>query len=88
MTGLQNLIDAAGGIISYLIGLVVALSLLVFLWGLVKFLFHVSGDEKAVEEGKNIMFWGVIALFVMTSVWGLVWFLNDSFGIPQTILNR
>ncbi len=60
-----------------------ALALLVFFWGLVKYIVK-ADDEKAKESGKNIMIWGVIALFVMFSVFGLVRFLQGSFGISET----
>jgi hypothetical protein len=67
--------------------IVASMSLLVFFWGLAKFIL-VSGDEKALDEGKQLMFWGVIALFVMVSIWGIVNLLSGdifgvSVGIPQ-----
>ena len=71
--------------------LLMSLAVLVFFWGLVKFIFRVGGDEKALTEGKSLMIWGIIALFVMVSIWGIIsFFYNDigfgsvrSFGIPQ-----
>ena len=39
-----------------------------------------SGEGKA-EEGKNIMKWGLIALFVMISVWGIIGFFQRALGI-------
>jgi len=71
-------------LISVSIPVIVGLMLLVFFWGLAKFIFRVGGDEKAVDEGKRIMLWGVVALFVMVSVWGLVNFLVDAFGFNNT----
>ena len=61
-------------IVNVLIGLVAAIALLVFFWGLVKFISTTSAEGKA--EGKSFMIWGVIALFVMVSVWGLVRFIQ------------
>ncbi len=50
---------------------------------MVKFIFA-AGDEAAKDQGKRIMLWGIIALFVMIAVWGLVGFLADALGIdPQ-----
>jgi hypothetical protein len=40
-----------------------------------------AGNEK--EEGKKIMIWGVIALFVMTSIWGLISFVQNELNIDQ-----
>jgi len=59
-----------------LIPLVFVLALLFFFWGMAKYIWSV-GDGK--DEGKKIMIWGIIALFVMASVWGLVAFLQTEF---------
>lgn len=64
-------------------GILGALALLVFFWGLVKYIVK-ADDEKAKESGRNIMVWGVIALFVMFSIFGLVRFLQGSFGINDS----
>lgn len=67
----------------------VAIALLVFFKGLIAFIAK-SGDAKSHEEGRNLMVWGVIALFIMVSVFGILrlfygdlGFDNDrSFGLP------
>jgi len=63
-----------------LIPLVFTLALLFFFWGVAKYIWSAGGEK---EEGKKIMIWGVIALFVMSSVWGLVYFLRDELGLNQ-----
>lgn len=76
-----------GGIVCFVLGyvnqilvLLVAGSLLAFVWGVAKFILA-SGDEKKIEEGKTLMIWGVIALFVMVSIWGIIQlFYSDIFG--------
>ena len=79
LTGLGELITATGGLINPLIAILVGVALLVFFWGLVKFVFRLGGDgEKAVDEGKRVMKWGLIALFVMVSVWGIIEFFQDA----------
>ncbi len=62
--------------------LVVALALLGFFYGLMKFIFA-KGDDAARKEARQTMIWGIIALFVMVSVWGLVGFLGNALGIQQ-----
>jgi|SRR3989344_2543327 len=78
LTGVKDLITAVGGLINPLIAILVGVALLVFFWGLARFIFRLGGDEKAVEEGKRIMKWGLIALFVMVSVWGIIDFMQDA----------
>jgi len=77
-----GLIDNIGAWVGNLIPITIALALLFFLWGLVMFIKN-SGDSAAREEGKQKMFWGVVALFVMVSVWGLVTFLGKTLGIES-----
>jgi len=81
LTGIQGLIRAVGSLINPLIAIAVGVALLVFFWGLAKFIFRVGGDEKAVENGKRLMIWGVVALFVMIAVWGIIGFIGDALGI-------
>jgi hypothetical protein len=58
------------------------IALLVFLRGLAKFIRN-SGDEGSHEDGKNLMLWGVIALFVLFALWGIVQFGQHSVGITR-----
>mgnify|MGYP001563865871 FL=1 len=64
------------------IPVVAGLALVVFFWGLAKFILK-AGDEKGREEGKQVMKWGIVALFVLVSIWGIIFFLtNDILGLP------
>lgn len=75
-----GLIDRFGDLVVLLINIAIALALLVFVWGLVKFITK-AGDEGEVKKGKGIMTWGLIALFVMISVWGLVRLMQTELGL-------
>ncbi len=76
----KSLILAIFSIINSLVPIVAGLVLLLFFWGLAKYVYH-SDSEDSREEGRRLMFWGVIALFVMVSVWGLVNFIASDLGI-------
>ena len=85
---LSELIVVFLRIINLLVQLVFALSVLIFFRGLAKFILN-AGDSKSHEEGKELIIWGLISLFVMVSVWGILRFVyNDlglssySFGLP------
>ena|SRR3989344_2219398 len=67
-----------GQVISALIPIVFAVALLLFFWGLVKYIWGGAEDK---DKAKNLMIWAVIALFVMSSVWGIVRLLRESVGI-------
>ncbi|OGG52000.1 hypothetical protein A3C18_04170 [Candidatus Kaiserbacteria bacterium RIFCSPHIGHO2_02_FULL_54_11b] len=64
-----------------LIGLFITVAIVVFFWGLIKYLM-VAGEEKS--EGLQIMFYGVIAIFVMVSIWGIIRLLQSTFKVTST----
>ena len=66
-----------------LLPLLSSLAVVYFFVGVIRFLGH-AGDEKHREEGKNIMIWGMIALFVIVALWGIVGYLQVSFGLDQS----
>lgn len=65
-------------ILTPLISLLLVAAVATFFWGVLKYISNVSSD-KDKDKGKDIMWWGIIALFVMVSVWGLVGILKNSF---------
>ncbi|MDP2642131.1 MAG: hypothetical protein Q8P21_02485 [bacterium] len=79
---LETLMRSVGRLVDLALPIVVAIALLAFFWGLVKFIFA-QGNEEAKTDAKKVMIWGVVALFVMVSVWGLVRFIGNAFGIQQ-----
>lgn len=78
--GIQELIARAGDIIALLIPITASLALLYFFWGLGQFILK-AGDTDAQKEAKGMMFWGIIALFIITSIWGIVGFVQRELGI-------
>jgi hypothetical protein len=81
--GLTGLIDDAFGIVtSTLIPLAFTLCLFYFFWGVAKYIRTGAGSEKASEEGKRVMIWGVVGLFVAVSVWGIISFIRSELGVP------
>ena len=59
--------------------IVISASLLVFFWGMAKFIYS-TGNKIDLELAKKLMIWGVVALFVMTSVWGIIKIFTDTLG--------
>lgn len=80
ITRIQDIVINIGNIISLATPIVVALALLFFFVGLAKYILN-TGDEEKKADGRNIMIWGIIALFVMVSVWGLVEVVANTFNI-------
>lgn len=65
--------------IGYLIPFIASLAVVFFIWGLVKFIYH-ADKEDAKEEGRGMMVWGMIALFIIVSLWGIIGYLQASLG--------
>ncbi len=84
MDDLFDVLNSLYVLISGAIPVLIGLGALLFVWGLVVFVLNTSrGNEDGIENGKRLMIWGIIALFVMVSVWGLVGVLNQFTGIEQ-----
>ena len=71
---LNFFIDVVSAILPILVGMAV----IVFFWGLVKFMTH-AGNEEAIAEAKQLIVWGLVAVTVMVSFWGLIGFIQESF---------
>jgi hypothetical protein len=77
---LNNLLSSFGNLVDKALPIVVALALLGFFWGLAKFILNANDEDKR-KEGKQLMIWGIVGLFVMVSVWGLVQFIGNALGV-------
>ena len=68
-----------------LIPLVMTLALLYFLYGAAQYILE-SKDEGKREEGRQVMLYGVLALFVMVSIAGIVQVLSNSLQLNNAQL--
>ncbi len=81
--GIIGLIDASFRIITQVLTpLAFALCLLYFFWGLVKYIRVGAQSEEAAKEGRQVMVWGTVGLFVVFSVWGIITFIQNELGVP------
>jgi uncharacterized membrane protein len=76
----EELISHIASILSDVVLLLVAFAVVVFLWGVVKYIMSGDNEEKR-KEARQYITWGIVGLFVMVSVWGLVNILIDTLGI-------
>ena len=70
------------GLINPFLVLLLGLAFLVFFKGLVKFIY--KAGEKDHKEGRDLMIWGAIALFIMVSVIGIIRFAYNDLGFKGT----
>lgn len=72
-------------ILNPILGVIFALALVYFLFGLMRLIFN-AGDEGQASDGRRHMLWGLVGMSIMVSVFGLL-NLIDSFVDNREDLN-
>jgi len=67
-TLLNNIADK---ILNPLIGLMISIALLLFIYGVIEFIYGADNEDKR-NQGKQHIIWGVVGLFIMVGVFGLI----------------
>jgi hypothetical protein len=80
--GVFNILNLFSRIVSALIPIVIGIAVLMFLWGVLKYV--TAGDEDGQKEARTTMISGIVVLFVMVSIWGLVNILGDTLSLNKT----
>lgn len=75
-----SLIELLQDILQHTIYVLIAIAVVVFLWGLIGYI-TAAGNEEKRKEAKQYMIWGIVGLFVMVAVWGLVNILYYTFDL-------
>lgn len=72
-------------ILDPLIAVLFTLGTALLLWGVILYVIGSQGDQKKLDQGKQLMLWGIIGMTVMASAWGIVNILCDFLGscVPQ-----
>ncbi len=80
LTFFQTLITQIDGLITAAVPVVIGLAILLFLWGLARYMLN-QDDAEARAGARSIMLWGVVIIFVMIALWGLVNLLETLTGV-------
>lgn len=67
----EGLVGQLVGLINAAVPVLAGIALLIFFWGLVKYIYN-SSDAKAHGDGKDLIIWGLVAIFVIFSLWGII----------------
>ncbi len=59
------------GLINNIIPFLIGVAFVLVLAGILKYV-AAGGDNEKIAEGRRVIIWGVLILFVMLSFWGLV----------------
>jgi hypothetical protein len=79
---LLNTLALVSTFLNSLVYLFITLAIVVFFWGLIKYLFGDGAEGKT--EGLKIMMMGVVTIFVMVSIWGIIRLLQSTFRVTST----
>lgn len=79
---LTGIVNQIGTIVKLLIPIVFGLAVLGFFWGVVKYIFA-QGSEDSKADGKKIMLWALVALFVMVSAFGIIRLAQRTLGVGE-----
>lgn len=83
MTIEEFLGNIARVIINPIIILAFSVALLIFFWGIFKFISSETADAKR-DEGKKKMLWGLFGMFIMISAYGLIRLITGTFGVTPS----
>ncbi len=79
-TSLRTIIRDLTEIILDLVMPLIVLALVIFIWGVIKYI--TAGDEEEKRsKARNTILYGVIGLFAIVAVWGLVKVIANTFSI-------
>ncbi|PJE64499.1 MAG: hypothetical protein COU90_01505 [Candidatus Ryanbacteria bacterium CG10_big_fil_rev_8_21_14_0_10_43_42] len=59
------------------------LATVIFIWGVIRYV-SAGGDEQQIQQGRKLIFWGIIALFIMIGMWGIVRLISGTLFGSQT----
>ena len=77
---LINVINNIVPAFTSLVPIMTSLALLGFFWGVAMFIWN-GGNDKKRAEGRYVMIWGIIALFVFLSITGIISLLQSTLSV-------
>lgn len=77
---LSQLVGKIIGIINLVIPVLISVALVFFIIGLVRYIYE-SADAHGHTEGKNLIVWGLVAMFILVSVWGILSVMREALNL-------
>ncbi|GEM_PF-3880132 len=69
-------------LLTLLIQILIVSAIIVFGWGVVRLMFNPTNPQK-IAQAKQIIFFGLIGLFVLASMYGIIFFIKTYLGVPD-----
>jgi hypothetical protein len=85
---LSALVPKIGEIVNQLIPILSSVVVLVFFYGLIKYVLS-AGDDDASKKAKGYMIRGILGMFVLVTIWGIIGFMQETIGNTEgpTVVN-
>lgn len=66
--------------IDFIIPMIMALAILIFLWGIVKYILA-SGDPAKEKAARSSIIYGLLGVLVLVAFWGIIQIVTSTFDI-------
>ncbi len=67
-------------VLNPLIGLLFAVALVVFIFGVIEFIRERDSNSTKANDGKQHLLWGLVGMFIMVSVFGIMNLIKGFIG--------
>lgn len=82
-TKVKGVVEGTLTIVNVIVTIVFVLAVLVFGWGVVKYIMS-AGDPEGEKEARGFLWWGVIGIAVLAFVFGIIQYAATYFGVDAT----
>ena len=79
-TAVTAVVTGTLAIVNIIVTIVFVLAVLVFGWGVVKYIMS-AGDPEGEKEARGFLWWGVIGIAVLAFVFGIIRYAATYFGV-------
>lgn len=76
-----ELIGFARTWLGLLVYIVIGIAVILFFWGIIKYVIAGASNEEGRQQGRNLIIYGIAGIFVMVSIWGLVYLIGAVLGV-------
>ncbi len=77
-----SIITVIRSVVDVLIPLFMAIGVLVFLWGIIKYI-TAGGDAEKEKSARGYIIYGLIGILVMIAFWGIIKVALGTFGVQE-----